>query len=180
MIETAIIIYWSKTGNTKEVAAAIGKALREEDIDVDIKKVEEAGDVDYFDYELVCLGCPSYHWSPPQEVEEFLQNKHEEFSDYIRLKAPKRPDKQALVFCTYSGPHTGKNEAIPVVKYMGQFFEHLGFNILDEICVLSEHHGSEKISTEGKMGDIRGMPATEKLQEIRSRVKNKIQSVTKS
>jgi len=174
VIDKAIVIYWSKTGNTELVAEAIYEALKEQNIDVDFKEVQEAEDIDYFDYGLVCIGCPSYQWSPPEEMDVFLKKKQEQFGDQIELKAPKRPDKNVVVFCTYSGPHTGKNEAIPVVKYVGQFFEHLGFNILNEIYVLSEHHGSKKVSTEGRMGDIRGLPREEDLQKIKQRVKDKI------
>ncbi len=37
----------------------------------------------------------------------------------------------------------GLNEAIPAGKYAGQFFDHLGFEVLDEWYILSEFHGSE-------------------------------------
>lgn len=39
----------------------------------------------------------------------------------IKTGAPKVPGKNALIFCTYSGPHTGLREATPVGKYIGQF-----------------------------------------------------------
>jgi len=59
------------------------------------------------------------------------------FDDYrkqekIKTGAPKVPGKNVLIFCTYSGPHTGLREATPVGKYVGQFFEHIGFTVLDE------------------------------------------------
>jgi hypothetical protein len=49
----------------------------------------------------------------------------------VKTGAPKVQGKYALIFCTYSGPHTGLREATPVGKYMGQFFEHLGFTVVD-------------------------------------------------
>jgi len=49
-----------------------------------------------------------------------------------RLVPPNVPGKNTLIFSTYSGPHTGLNEATPVGKYVGQFFEHLGFTVFDE------------------------------------------------
>jgi len=48
---------------------------------------------------------------------------------------------------------------------MGQFFEHLGFNILDEWYILAEFHGSIERSTKGRMGDIRGKPTKEELKK---------------
>ena len=40
----AIIIYWSKGGNTEKVALAIEEGLKEAGADVLVKRVEEAGD----------------------------------------------------------------------------------------------------------------------------------------
>jgi hypothetical protein len=50
---------------------------------------------------------------------------------------------------------------------MCQFFEHIGFTVLDEWYVLSEFHGSLENSTQGRMGDIRGKPKEEDLRKIR-------------
>jgi len=71
-----------------------------------------------------------------------------------------------LVFCTYSGPHTGIREAVPAGRYIGQFFEHLGFLVVDEWYVLSEFHGSEENSTLGRMGNIKGLPSEQDLKRI--------------
>ncbi|MFW6007082.1 MAG: flavodoxin family protein [Bacillota bacterium] len=176
MIEKAVVIYWSKTGNTEKVAYAIKEGLEEKKIEVELKTTTEAEEIDFFDYDLIALGCPSYQWSPPEEVDQFLKDKFTYYQNRgeVKLKAPKKPDRNVLLFCTYSGPHTGKKEAVPVLKYTGQFFEHLGFNILDEIYVLGEHHGSEEASTEGKMGDIRGLPDKEDLIQVKNRVKELI------
>jgi hypothetical protein len=70
------------------------------------------------------------------------------------------------VFCTYSGPHTGIREAVPAGRYIGQFFEHLGFLVVDEWYVLSEFHGSEENSTLGRMGNIKGLPSEQDLKRI--------------
>ena len=72
-----------------------------------------------------------------------------------------------MIFVTYSGPHTGIDEATPASKDMRQFFEHIGFNVIDEWYVLSEFHGSLENSTKGRMGDIRGKPTEEELLKIK-------------
>ena len=165
----AIILYWSSTGNTKKVAYAIKEGLEAAGVIVSVKKTTEAEDINYFDYDLVCVGCPSIQWHPPKQVTKFLLKKFDYYRKQEKIKtgAPKVPGKNALIFCTYSGPHTGLREVTPVGKYMGQFFEHLGFAVLDEWYVLSEFHGSEERSTKGRMGDIRGKPTEEDLQKIR-------------
>ena len=74
-----------------------------------------------------------------------------------------------LIFCTYSGQHTGLNEATPAGKFAGQFFEHVGIPVIDEWYVIGEYHGSLSASTEGRLGDIRGQPTEDVLQEITQR-----------
>jgi multimeric flavodoxin WrbA len=164
-----IIIYWSKTGNTEKVALAIREGLQEGGANVLLKRVEDAGNVDFFDYDLVCIGFPSYQWSPPQPMDRFLKDK---FSSYrkkgqVKKGAPTVPGKSALIFCTYSGPHTGICEAIPAGLYAGQFFEHLGFTVLDEWYIVGEFHGREELSTQGRLGDIRGRPNEEDLRTVK-------------
>jgi flavodoxin len=168
-LKKALVVYWSKTGNTKKVALAIKEGLEAAGVEVDVKKPEEAADVDYFDYDLVCVGSPSYQFHPVKPITDFLKSKLTSYRNQGRVKvtAPKVPEKNALIFCTYSGPHTGIAEATPAGKYMAQFFEHLGFTVIAEWYVLSEFHGSLENSTQGRMGNIRGKPTEEDLLKIK-------------
>lgn len=167
------MIYWSKTGNTEKVATAIKQGLEETGVQVTMKKPEEAENIDYFDFDLVCVGAPSYSWHPPEPMTNFLKKKFATYRQQGKVKpsAPKVSGKNALIFVTYSGPHTGIEEATPAGKDMRQFFEHIGFNVIDEWYVLSEFHGSLENSTKGRMGDIRGKPTKEELQKIKEDAK---------
>ncbi|MCK5185630.1 MAG: flavodoxin, partial [Deltaproteobacteria bacterium] len=80
-------------------------------------------------------------------------------------------------YCTYSGPHTGKREAIPAVLYMGQFFEHLGFVVVGEWYTVGEFKGIEKASLQGKLGDIRGRPNEDDLLDIDNKVREVLKEV---
>jgi flavodoxin len=172
-VKTAVIIYWSRTRNTEKVAKAIQEGLEEAAVQVTVKKANEAEDIDFFDYDLVCLGSPSIQWHPAKAIDDFLKNKLALYRKQGRIKpsAPKVLGKSALVFVTYSGPHTGIDEATPAGKYMRQFFEHLGFAIVGEWYVLSEYVGSLENSTTGRMGDIRGKPTKEDLEKIKEDAK---------
>jgi hypothetical protein len=167
-MKTALIIYWSKTGNTQKVANALKQGLEEAEVAVTLKTPEEAEALDYFDYDLVCVGCPSYSWHPPEPVTAFLKKKFNQYRQEGKIKpsAPKVPGKNALIFVTYSDPHTGIDEATPVGKDIAQYFEHIGFRVIDEIYVLSEFHGSFEHSTQGRLGDVRGKPTAAQLQAI--------------
>ena len=165
----AIIVYWSKTGNTEKAARAIEEGFTEAGADVLLTSVEDAGDIDFFAYDLVCIGFPSYQWRVPKPMDEFIKTKFNTYRNQKRVieGAPKLPGKNAVIFCTYSGPHTGIREAIPPVLYAAQFFEHLGFTILGEWYVVGEFHGSLEASTKGRLGDIRGRPNEEDLRAIK-------------
>jgi len=175
----ALIIHWSATGNTEKVAVTIQQALAREGIKPVIKKVGEAAEEELYNYDLVFLGAPSYSFQPPEPVLRFVKDKmklHSERGD-IKLGAPKVPGKKAVVFVTYSGPHTGTDEAIPVGKYLNQFFEHLGFDLVGEWYVVGEFHGSEENSTKGRLGDIRGRPNRQDLDEVENNVSTLIKSI---
>jgi flavodoxin len=164
-MNNSLIIYYSETSNTEKVALAIKKGLEKNGMNVTIKKIDEVSEPELYDYDLVCFGSPVVHSLPPLPVLEFLKNNKKAYFDKgeVYLPAPKLPNKNALIFVTYSGPHCGISEALPVGKYIRQFFEHLGFNILDEWYEVGEFHGWEEGNTKGLLGDITGRPNAEDL-----------------
>lgn len=166
-VKNAFVVYWSKTGNTEKVAGAIEEGLQRAGVRVTVKRVEEAEGVDFFEYDFVCVGAPSYQWHTPEPMTRFLTNRFNYYRQQGRVRpSSPRVGKKALIFCTYSGPHTGLDEATPCGKYMGQFFEHLGIDVLEEWYVLGEFHGSLENSTKGRMGDIRGKPTPAELRAV--------------
>ncbi len=170
-MKLALIIYWSNTGNTQKVAYAIKEGLEESGLKVDLKKPKEALEDDFFGYDLVCVGSPSIEWQPAKPIAELLKAKLNLYRSQGKIKprAPKIKGKNALIFCTYSGPHTGIDEATPAGKTMRQYFEHFGFNVVAEWYVPSEFHGREDLSTQGMLGDIRGKPSTGDLAKIKKK-----------
>jgi len=164
----ALILYYSASGNTEKVAFAIRKGLEAGDAEVTTLRVEEAQGADLYEYDLVCLGAPVYQWHPAEPVLKFIKEKmnHHRSQGDIRIGAPKRPGKNAVVFVTYSGPHTGIDEAVPACKYMGQFFAHIGIHVAREWYIIGEYHGKEDRSTLGPLGDIRGRPNAQDLLKV--------------
>lgn len=75
----AAIIYWSKTGNTEKVAFAIKEGLEASGVNVLLKRTDEAKDIDFYDYDLTCVGFPTYQWRPPEQVGVFLTSKFDEY-----------------------------------------------------------------------------------------------------
>ena len=168
-MKSALMVYFSSTGNTRKVAYVIKEGLEIGGLQVDLKKPQEAAEIDFFGYDLVCVGSPSIEWQPAKPITDLLKAKLNLYRSQGKILpcAPKVAGKNALVFCTYSGPHTGIDEATPAGKTMRQYFEHFGFNILGEWYVLSEFHGREDMSTRGRLGDIRGKPTVDELAKIK-------------
>jgi flavodoxin len=159
-LNNALIVYHSSTGNTEKVAHAIKKGIERAGRTVTIKTLAEARNVDFYDYDLVCFGSPVIHALPPAAVLDFIHANDERYRKQmeVMLGSPKLINKNALVFCTYTGPHCGLNEALPAGKYVRQFLEHLGFEVRDEWYELGEFKGWEEGSVIGRSGDVRGRP----------------------
>ncbi len=119
-MKSALILYSSSTGNTEKVAQAICIGLEEAGFRVTMKKPETAADVDYFNYDLVCVGSPSIQWHPTKHMDGFLKPKlnDQRKRGKIQPSAPKVPGKDVLVFVTHSGPLTGLGETTPAGKHM--------------------------------------------------------------
>lgn len=169
-------LYFSGTGNTRKVADTIAETARNAGNAVDTvrirKKMER--EVDLLEYDLVFAGSGVYEWLPGKPVISLFGRLTREYREkgFIKQPAQKRYPKKAVVYCTYGGTHTGINEAVPTVKYMGQLFDHLGFDIVGEWYTVGEFHGGFKaFSKRGKLGNITGRPNKNDLDEVSELVK---------
>ncbi len=78
----ALVIYHSRTGNTKKVAESIARGLN-----CKVNPLEEVEDVS--GYNLICVGAPVNWFKPSKEMMRFLKQ-----SDI--------KDKKVAVFCSYN------------------------------------------------------------------------------
>ncbi|MDD5338643.1 MAG: flavodoxin family protein [Dehalococcoidales bacterium] len=166
-----LIIYWSATGNTKKVADTIRDTLVKDGITPVFKIVSDAAAEDLHSYDLVFIGAPTYQWQPPEPVLKYINDRMDYYrkTNGIKVGAPKVPGKTAVIFITYSGPHTGIKEATPAGDYLEQFFEHIGFDVAAKWYTVGEFHNRLEMSTKGPLGDTRGRPNQQDLQEIASK-----------
>jgi len=167
-------IYHSTTGNTEKVAATIARAAQDAGHEVDTLKAAPGADVDVLDYDVVFAGSGVYQWSPGQPLMALFSELSKGYSKagQVQPGSPRRAGKKAVIYCTYGGPHTGVNEAVPAVKWMGQLFDHLGFDIVAEWFVVAEFHGEhQRMNTVGRLGDLTGRPTEEDLRRIAEQVK---------
>ncbi len=168
----ALVLYWSATGNTEKVASAIAHALSENGVETESVKLPVETEINVLDYDIVFLGSPSYQFLPPDPMLQWVRGRmkfHNGRGD-IKPCSPRLPGKTGVVFCTYSGPHTGIDEAIPVGKFLGQMLDHLGFQLRGEWYTLGEFHGKKEMSTLGRCGNIIGRPDENDISEITGKV----------
>ncbi|MFC1793666.1 flavodoxin family protein [Planctomycetota bacterium] len=57
----AIVIYYSKTGNTKEMSEMIAKAMNEADLQTECKSVSDVEAHDLLNYDAIVVGSPTYY-----------------------------------------------------------------------------------------------------------------------
>ena len=154
----ALVLYWSKGGNTRKVAETIHTTLQSHHIPSEIVEITAELEMDAFSYELVFIGAPVYMNLAPQPVMKYLQTLRKRAGNLPA--APEKPGHYAVMFCTYGGGHTGVGEAIPLLKYMGQAFEHEGIRVVEEWPVVGDFPGiSDPLyNSAGRLGNVLGRP----------------------
>ena len=170
VVGKSLTLWWSKNGNTEKVAQRIHETLVQAGINDTIHRMSKDLEVEYLDYNLVFYGAPVYHNLPPKPAIAFLE-RHRRRGVDILAAAPEKPGIAAVMYCTYGGGHTGYNEAIPMLKFAGQFFEHEGIRVADEWAVLGEFPEADAAyNRQGRSGVVAGRPSDQDLAEIEGRV----------
>lgn len=74
-----IVIYYSRTGNTKEMAQIIAKAMKEADLPTECKAVSDVKADDVFSYDAIVIGSPTYYGqmaAPLKQLIDDLVGRH--------------------------------------------------------------------------------------------------------
>lgn len=169
-------LFFSSTGNTEKVALKIEQTIQELGHKVETVKADRDDvDVDVLEYDFVFVGSGVYGQMPGESLIKLQRNLARKYGRMGEIKpnSPKRPSKNIVVYCTYGGVHTGINEALPTIKYLGQLYDHLGYTIVGEWYIVGEY-GTDRLrdrSINGRLGDIRGRPNQEDLKDVAEKVK---------
>lgn len=67
-----LVVYYSRTGNTKKLAEMIAEALRGEGVEVSCKSVAEASVDELPQYDGLIVGSPTYYGTMAAEIKKFL------------------------------------------------------------------------------------------------------------
>ena len=176
-------LYFTSTGNTEKVALKIQETVKKLGHKVKTVKVtSDQTDVDILKFDFIFAGSGVYGQLPGKPLIGLHRRLLQEYNNKGEVKpaSPRRPFANAVIYCTYGGVHTGINEAVPAVKFMGQLYDHLGYNVVSEWYVVGEYKTdrARNHSIGGRLGDIRGRPNTEDLKEVVEKVKGILKAFT--
>ena len=86
------VIYWSMTGNTEAMAAAIAQGAQEAGAQAELKQVSEISVDEALTYDLLALGCPAMGAEVLEEGE---------FEPFFTALEGKLPGKKVALFGSY-------------------------------------------------------------------------------
>lgn len=67
-----LIIYYSRTGNTEKMANLIAEGVKEEGVQVELKKVQDVKAEELLNCEGIIIGSPTYYGSMAAEIKKFF------------------------------------------------------------------------------------------------------------
>ena len=67
-----LVLYYSRTGNTKKMAEVIGEGVKGEGIDVDVKDVKDIKPEVLLNYDGIIVGSPTYYGTLAAEIKQLL------------------------------------------------------------------------------------------------------------
>jgi NAD(P)H dehydrogenase (quinone) len=67
-----IVIYYSRTGNTEEMAQIIAESMNESGLKTDCKKVDKVKAKDLLGYDAIVIGSPTYYGHMAGPVKELI------------------------------------------------------------------------------------------------------------
>jgi len=73
LLARALVVYYSKFGNTEKIARALAGGLQSGGIDTDIVKVDEVKYDELDRIDLLCVGTPVHAWNISKPAKDFLE-----------------------------------------------------------------------------------------------------------
>ena len=69
-----IVIYYSRSGNTKEMARIIAKSMNEADLPTECKSVSDVKADDVFEYDAIVVGSPTYYGQMAGPIKQLIDD----------------------------------------------------------------------------------------------------------
>jgi NAD(P)H dehydrogenase (quinone) len=70
----ALVIYYSRGGNTKKMAELVTEGIKKEDVEAVLKDVKEVSVDELLKYNAIVIGSPTYYGSMAAEIKKLLDD----------------------------------------------------------------------------------------------------------
>ena len=70
----ALVIYYSRTGNTKKMAESVAEGIKNEGMEVVIKEVKDADADELLKYDAIAIGSPTYYGTMAAQIKKLLDD----------------------------------------------------------------------------------------------------------
>lgn len=71
---SALVIYYSRGGNTKKMAQAVAEGISKEGLEAQLKDIKEVAAEELLKYAAIVIGSPTYYGSMAAEVKKLLDD----------------------------------------------------------------------------------------------------------
>lgn len=140
-LPTMLIVYYSKTGNTKKMAEAIAEGAKEYgQVSVVLKSCEKATNEDLKKAECIVLGSPTYFRLPAWPVKKFID---ESIAVYEKLHS-----KKGAVFSSAGDEDSGKY----CIEALKNALKEHGIKIIGKGLLIEEEPTKKEIERCKKFG----------------------------
>ncbi len=68
----ALVIYYSRTGNTKKMAETVVEGIRKEGVEAEIKDIKDVDVDELVNYDAIAIGSPTYYGSMAFEIKQLF------------------------------------------------------------------------------------------------------------
>jgi len=82
----AIVVYYSRSGNTKEMAELVSKAMQEGGVDTDCRTVDQVNVDELLGYDAIVFGSPTYYGqmaAPLKQLIDDMVKMHGQFDGKV-------------------------------------------------------------------------------------------------
>jgi len=69
-----LVVYYSRSGNTKKMAHIIGEAINKEGVEATVKDVKETKADELLKYDAIVIGSPTYYGTMAAEIKKLLDD----------------------------------------------------------------------------------------------------------
>jgi len=73
----ALVIYYSRTGNTKKMAESVAEGIKNEGMEVVIKEAKDMDAGELLKYDAIAIGSPTYYGTMASEIKSLLDESVE-------------------------------------------------------------------------------------------------------